>query len=157
MSFALTTMFVPAPTAKSSPVSTSPAPPVKDVEATARGNEIAFCFALNILQSAELNLPVAEADEVGRLKVIVPVVLAMLKFVPDEEAKKVNVGPEAPLIVVVAPPPPEVGHEVMQESPTRQNVVAVAVSFIFIFVVEAPSSFQLNGFAFDPVNNFCAS
>ena len=59
----------------------------------------------NESNSVVVNTPLLIEDAVGRLNVIVPVVVAMLKSDPLVPVSKVNVGPFVPLIVVVAPPP----------------------------------------------------
>jgi hypothetical protein len=52
-------------------------------------------------QSAAVNNPRFEAEALGRLKVTVPVLVAILKSDPVVPVANVNVGPAAPLIVVV--------------------------------------------------------
>ncbi len=60
--------------------------------------------------------PRFDADALGMLNVIVPVLVAIEKSVPDDPVANVNVGPDAPLIVVVAYDPDDdvvatVAHE----------------------------------------------
>lgn len=58
-----------------------------------------------------------EADAVGILKVTVPVLVAIEKSVPDDPVAKEKLGPEAPLIVVVAMLAEEVVPTVAHDEP----------------------------------------
>ena len=52
--------------------------------------------------------PLLDAEAVGRLKKMFPEEVEILKSVPVLVVEKVKLGPDAPLIVVVAPPPEQV-------------------------------------------------
>ena len=73
---------------------------------------------LKVVQSAEDKEPVAEPEAMGRLKVMVPVEVAMLNSVPVIPVLKVKLGPKTPRMVVVAPPP--VAVEAMEMVPAEE-------------------------------------